>query len=63
MCNRWKQCTNNDMSWEEENDDNNDSTNNQQYVLIQIRAKIKDYCPCKLDPTPGGAVEYNDWKS
>ena len=47
---------------EEENDDNNDSysANNQRYALMQRRTKIKNYCPGKLYPTPGGVVECNE---
>lgn len=26
------------------------------YVLVQKRSQLKDYCPGKLDPTPGGVV-------
>jgi 8-oxo-dGTP pyrophosphatase MutT (NUDIX family) len=28
------------------------------FVLVQRRSRIKDYCPSKLDPTPGGVVGY-----
>ena len=30
------------------------------YVLVQRRSSIKDYCPLKLDPLPGGVVEQNE---
>ena len=30
------------------------------HIIIQRRSKIKDYCPGKLDPTPGGVVEFNE---
>jgi putative hydrolase of the HAD superfamily len=28
------------------------------WVLVQKRSSLKDYCPGKLDPTPGGVVGY-----
>lgn len=30
------------------------------FLLVQRRSNIKDYCPGKLDPTPGGVVGYNE---
>lgn len=30
------------------------------FVLVQRRSAIKDYCPRKLDPLPGGVVEYGE---
>jgi pyrimidine 5'-nucleotidase len=30
------------------------------YVLVQRRSSLKDYCPLKLDPLPGGVVGYNE---
>lgn len=30
------------------------------YVLVQKRSLRKDYCPGKLDPTPGGVVGYGE---
>lgn len=30
------------------------------YVLVQRRSSLKDYCPMKLDPLPGGVVEHNE---
>lgn len=30
------------------------------YILVQKRSSQKDYCPSKLDPTPGGVVGYNE---
>jgi pyrimidine 5'-nucleotidase len=30
------------------------------YLLVQRRSNIKDYCPGKLDPTPGGVVGHNE---
>jgi pyrimidine 5'-nucleotidase len=30
------------------------------YVLVQKRSFRKDYCPGKLDPTPGGVVGYSE---
>jgi pyrimidine 5'-nucleotidase len=30
------------------------------YVLVQKRSMLKDYCPGKLDPTPGGVVGYGE---
>jgi 8-oxo-dGTP pyrophosphatase MutT (NUDIX family) len=32
----------------------------EQFVLVQRRSRIKDYCPSKLDPTPGGVVGYQE---
>eukprot|EP00537_Pseudo-nitzschia_pungens_P007627 CAMPEP_0172361216 /NCGR_PEP_ID=MMETSP1060-20121228/5082_1 /TAXON_ID=37318 /ORGANISM="Pseudo-nitzschia pungens, Strain cf. cingulata" /LENGTH=490 /DNA_ID=CAMNT_0013083409 /DNA_START=102 /DNA_END=1574 /DNA_ORIENTATION=- len=31
-----------------------------QFLLVQRRTKIKDYCPGKLDPTPGGVVGFGE---
>ena len=36
--------------------DDDDST----FLLVQRRSNIKDYCPGKLDPTPGGVVGFNE---
>ncbi|KAG7361284.1 NUDIX family hydrolase [Nitzschia inconspicua] len=33
---------------------------NQQSVLVQRRSQQKDYCPGKLDPTPGGVVGFGE---
>mmetsp|Transcript_17230 Transcript_17230/g.35656 ORF Transcript_17230/g.35656 Transcript_17230/m.35656 type:complete len:577 (-) Transcript_17230:492-2222(-) len=54
-------------------DDSNSRSNNQeqskdtdtdeideQFLLVQRRTKIKDYCPGKLDPTPGGVVGFGE---
>ena len=30
------------------------------FLLVQRRSNIKDYCPGKLDATPGGVVGYNE---
>jgi pyrimidine 5'-nucleotidase len=30
------------------------------YVLVQKRSSFKDYCPSKLDPTPGGVVGHGE---
>ena len=30
------------------------------YILVQKRSRHKDYCPGKLDPTPGGVVGYGE---
>ncbi len=30
------------------------------FVLVQRRSKLKDYCPGKLDPTPGGVVGFGE---
>ena len=43
-------------SWYDDDDDDDDNT----FLLIQRRSNIKDYCPGKLDPTPGGVVGYNE---
>jgi pyrimidine 5'-nucleotidase len=29
-------------------------------VIVQKRSQLKDYCPGKLDPTPGGVVAYGE---
>ena len=39
-----------------DNDDEEDNI----YLLVQRRSNIKDYCPGKLDATPGGVVGYNE---
>lgn len=33
---------------------------NDNMILVQQRSKLKDYCPGKLDPLPGGVVEYGE---
>jgi pyrimidine 5'-nucleotidase len=33
---------------------------NDTYVLVQRRSSLKDYCPFKLDPLPGGVVGYGE---
>jgi pyrimidine 5'-nucleotidase len=30
------------------------------YVLVQQRSALKDYCPLKLDPLPGGVVQFGE---
>jgi pyrimidine 5'-nucleotidase len=37
-----------------------DEAEPEQYVLVQRRSVLKDYCPGKLDPTPGGVVEFGE---
>jgi pyrimidine 5'-nucleotidase len=32
----------------------------EEFLLVQRRTKIKDYCPGKLDPTPGGVVGFGE---
>lgn len=32
----------------------------EQFVLVQRRSRRKDYCPGKLDPTPGGVVGFGE---
>ena len=47
-----------------QHDDNNNNNNNrtleEMFVLVQRRSAMKDYCPRKLDPMPGGVVEYGE---
>jgi len=40
-----------------EEEKNNDKEG---YLLVQRRSMNKDYCPGKLDPCPGGVVEYGE---
>ncbi len=42
------------------NDNINDETSNDEFLLVQRRTKIKDYCPGKLDPAPGGVVGFGE---
>ena len=56
----------------EPNDNNNNNNNNnsndankndaadEEIILVQRRSTIKDYCPAKLDATPGGVVGYGE---
>jgi pyrimidine 5'-nucleotidase len=37
-----------------------DTTWEDNYVLVQRRSMRKDYCPGKLDPTPGGVVGFGE---
>lgn len=44
-------------------EDGDETTNNDDdniHLLVQRRTKIKDYCPGKLDPTPGGVVGFGE---
>jgi pyrimidine 5'-nucleotidase len=41
-------------------DNDNDETGPDQHVLVQRRSSKKDYCPGKLDPTPGGVVGFGE---
>jgi putative hydrolase of the HAD superfamily/pyrimidine and pyridine-specific 5'-nucleotidase len=38
----------------------NDDIDRSEYILVQKRSKLKDYCPGRLDPTPGGVVGYGE---
>ena len=40
--------------------DSTDEASNEEFLLVQRRTKIKDYCPGKLDPTPGGVVGFGE---
>ena len=40
--------------------ENNDEHSDEDFLLVQRRTKIKDYCPGKLDPTPGGVVGFGE---
>lgn len=37
-----------------------DSGEDDEFLLVQRRTKIKDYCPGKLDPAPGGVVGFGE---
>jgi putative hydrolase of the HAD superfamily/pyrimidine and pyridine-specific 5'-nucleotidase len=41
-------------------DGSSDGTEDSTYLLVQRRSSIKDYCPSKLDPTPGGVVGFGE---
>ncbi len=48
---------------EDENGNSNEGVVDEEentYLLIQRRSNIKDYCPGKLDPTPGGVVGFGE---
>mmetsp|Transcript_18879 Transcript_18879/g.21631 ORF Transcript_18879/g.21631 Transcript_18879/m.21631 type:complete len:478 (-) Transcript_18879:137-1570(-) len=32
----------------------------EEFLLVQLRTKLKDYCPNKLDPAPGGVVGFGE---
>ena len=40
--------------------DENAAEGEETYLLVQRRSNIKDYCPGKLDPTPGGVVGFGE---
>jgi len=37
-----------------------DICNRDEFLLVQRRSRIKDYCPGKLDPSPGGVVGFGE---
>lgn len=41
-------------------DSNAEESKDEPHVLVQRRSLLKDYCPGKLDPTPGGVVGYDE---
>jgi putative hydrolase of the HAD superfamily/pyrimidine and pyridine-specific 5'-nucleotidase len=41
-------------------DNSKDDDDEEEFLLVQRRTKIKDYCPGKLDPTPGGVVGFGE---
>ena len=43
-----------------QSDDAKDDDEDKEFLLVQRRTKIKDYCPGKLDPTPGGVVGFGE---
>ena len=43
----------------EEGQTNNEEEDDE-FLLVQRRTKIKDYCPGKLDPAPGGVVGFGE---
>jgi len=45
----------------DENEDRDSITDTSNtHILVQRRSNIKDYCPGKLDPTPGGVVGFGE---
>ncbi len=61
----WHRATYIIIRHEEDKDDTsftspNDTEYDNMFLLVQRRSNIKDYCPGKLDPTPGGVVGYNE---
>jgi pyrimidine 5'-nucleotidase len=51
----------NDWSDDDHNNNENDPLSFQNtYVLVQRRSSMKDYCPMKLDPLPGGVVGHDE---
>lgn len=42
------------------NENDSDEKDENTYLLVQRRSAIKDYCPSKLDPTPGGVVGFGE---
>mmetsp|Transcript_28580 Transcript_28580/g.32815 ORF Transcript_28580/g.32815 Transcript_28580/m.32815 type:complete len:458 (-) Transcript_28580:84-1457(-) len=42
------------------NNNDKDEDEDEQILLVQRRSRIKDYCPSKLDATPGGVVGFNE---
>lgn len=56
----WHRATYMMIRHEEGNGEINEHIHDETYFLVQRRSNIKDYCPGKLDPTPGGVVGYNE---
>jgi pyrimidine 5'-nucleotidase len=44
----------------EEAETNSSNGEEERFILVQRRSLAKDYCPGKLDPTPGGVVGCNE---
>lgn len=45
---------------ETSSEENNLNSDEEEYILVQKRSKTKDYCPNKLDPSPGGVVGFHE---
>ena len=56
----WHRATYVLVKHEPEHDEQHGTHPSDVYVIVQRRSRLKDYCPGKLDPTPGGVVGYGE---
>eukprot|EP00536_Pseudo-nitzschia_multiseries_P002610 jgi/Psemu1/183903/e_gw1.35.198.1 len=56
----WHRATSSSINNINNNGNGNGNDPDDAFLLVQRRTKIKDYCPGKLDPTPGGVVGFGE---
>ena len=49
-----------DLSNKNNSSSDHEESKEEPCILVQCRSQLKDYCPGKLDPTPGGVVGYGE---